>query len=118
MNQLFLVGRLTKEPEIEYAGEQKKCTITVACKRPFKNSEGVYETDFISCNVWNVIAERVCEYCKKGDLISVKARLQNNNYTDKDNNKVYSYDVVADQVSFMQAEKKGQNEEKEPDDER
>lgn len=55
--------------------------------------------------MWNVIAERVCEFCKKGDMISVKGRIQNNNYTDKDDNKVYTYEIIAEQVAFMQAQK-------------
>lgn len=105
MNQLILVGRLTKDPELHRQDGKSSCYITVAVKRPFKNSSGIYETDFIGCTVWNVIAEKVCEFCKKGDMVSVKARVQNNNYTDKDDNKVYSYEIIADQISFMQAQK-------------
>ncbi len=105
MNQLILVGRLTKDPEIKKREGKNNCYMTVAVKRPFKNSSGIYETDFIGCTVWNVIAEKVCEYCKKGDMVFVKARVQNNNYIDKDENRVYAYEVVADQVSFMQSQK-------------
>lgn len=105
MNQLILVGRLTKDPTLRKQEGKSNCYITVAVKRQFKNSEGIYESDFISCTVWNVIAEKVCEYCKKGDVISVKARIQNNNYVDKDDNKVYSYEIIADQVSFMASQR-------------
>lgn len=105
MNQLILVGRLTKDPTLRKQEGKSSCYITVAVKRQFKNSDGIYESDFISCTVWNVIAEKVCEYCKKGDVISVKARIQNNNYVDKDDNKVYSYEIIADQVSFMASQK-------------
>ena len=105
MNQLILVGRLTRDPVLKKQDGKSNCFITVAVKRQFKNSDGIYETDFISCTVWNVIAEKVCEYCRKGDVISVKARVQNNNYTDKDDNKVYSYEIIADQVSFMTSQK-------------
>lgn len=101
MNQVFLVGRLTRDPVLKKQNGKMSCYITIAVKRQYKNSNGIYETDFISCTVWNVIAERVNEYCRKGDIISVKARVQNNNYTDKDENKVYSYEFIADQVSFM-----------------
>lgn len=114
MNQLILVGRLTKDPVLKKMEGKNSCYITVAVKRQYKNSEGIYETDFISCTVWNVIAERICEFCKKGDVVSVKARIQNNNYVDKDENKVYSYEIVADQISFMTSQK---NEEKPLDDE-
>lgn len=102
---MILVGRLTKDPELRRSDNTSSCYITVAVKRQFKNSNGIYETDFISCTVWNVIAERVCEFCKKGDMISIKARIQNNNYLDKEDNKVYSYEIIAEQVSFMQSTK-------------
>lgn len=102
MNQLFLVGRLTKDPEMTKASGLDQCKVTLAVKRQFKNSNGVYETDFITCTIWNVIASRVCEYCKKGDLISLKGRIQNNNYLDKDEKMVYTYDIIAEQVSFLQ----------------
>ncbi len=105
MNALFLVGRLTKDPELRKSEGKSNCYVTIAIKRTYKNSDGIYETDFISCKVWNVIAERVCEYCKKGDMISVKGRIQNNNYVDKEDNKVYSYEIIADQISFMQSQK-------------
>lgn len=110
MNQLILVGRLTRDPVLKKTDGRTNCFITVAVKRPYKNSDGIYETDFISCTVWNVIAEKVCTYCKKGDIISVKGRIHNNNYTDKDENKVYSYEIIADQVSFMTSRKNDEEE--------
>ena len=110
MNQLFLVGRLTKDPELQKYDGKVSCRITIAVKRSFKNPEGIYETDFINCTDWNVIAEKVCNYCKKGDLISLKGRIQNNNYTDKNENKVYTYEIVAEQVSFMQSQSHEKNE--------
>lgn len=111
INQLFLVGRLTKKPVVQKLEGKNNCHITLAIKRQFKNSDGIYETDFITCTVWNVIAERVCEFCDKGDLISVKGRIQNNNYTDKDEKKVYTYEIVAEQISFMQSQNKDKVEE-------
>lgn len=108
---MFLVGRLTRDPEIQKLDGRNNTHVTIAVKRPFKNSDGVYETDFINCTIWNVIAERVCEFCQKGDLISVKGRIQNNNYIDKNENKVYTYEIVAEQVSFMQAQNKENPEE-------
>jgi single-strand DNA-binding protein len=108
MNQLILVGRLVKNPVIQKIDGKSHCRITLAVKRQYKNLDGIYETDFITCTVWNVIAERVCEYCQKGDLISVKGRIQNDNYTDKDDKKVYSYEIIAEQVAFMQSQNKEQ----------
>lgn len=112
MNHVLLVGRLTKDPELKPADGKSSCQITLAVKRGYKNSSGIYETDFIRCTVWNIIAEKVCEFCKKGDLISVKARVQNNNYIDKDDNKIYTYEFIADQISFMQSQKEHNLDEK------
>lgn len=112
INQLFLIGRLCRTPVLEKKNGKDSCYITIACKRSFKNSDGEYDTDFISCTVWNVIAKRVCEYCRKGDMISVKGRIQNNNYKDKDDNQVYSYEIIAEQVSFIQNKNKEEKEKK------
>lgn len=116
MNQIMLVGRLTRDPVLQKREGKNNCFITVAIKRQYKNSEGIYESDFISCTVWNVIAERVCEYCKKGDLISIKGHIRNNNYIDKDDNPVYKYEIVAEQISFMQSQKTKDDEDKETTD--
>ena len=104
INQIFLIGRLVKDPELIKKDNKSSSKITLAVKRAFKNSEGIYETDFIGCTVWNVIAERICEYCHKGDLISVKGRIQNNNYL-KDEQMVYTYEIIADQISYIQSAK-------------
>ena len=92
------------------------CQITLAVKRNFKNEDGIFDTDFITCSVWNIIADRVCEYCKKGDIVSVKARVQNNNYVDKEDRPVYSYEFIAEQVSFLQSSKNKDDENEELND--
>lgn len=102
MNSVYLVGRLTKNPEIETYENGKLTRISLAVNRPFRNTDGIYETDYITCTVWNAIADRICEYCKKGDMLSVKGRIQNNNYVDKNENRVYTYEIIVEQVSFMQ----------------
>ena len=77
LNQVVMVGRLVEKPIVEENENGKKvCNITLAVNRSFKNAEGIYETDFIKCTLWNGIAENTVEYCNKGDLISVKGRLQ------------------------------------------
>lgn len=112
MNQIFLVGRLVSEPEIIEAETGKKYShITLAIPRNYKNAEGVYDTDFIRCNLWDQIAERTSEYCKKGDLISVRGSLQNNNY-EKDGEKKYSVDVNVDKVVFLSSKSIEEKEER------
>ena len=77
LNQVLIVGRLVERPIVEENENGKKvCNITLAVKRSYKNAEGVYETDFIKCTLWNGIAENTVEYCNKGDVIGVKGRLE------------------------------------------
>lgn len=98
LNQLVIVGRLTSDPEInEVENSRKVTTIIVAVPRSYKNAEGVYETDFIKCTLWNGIAETAAEYCKKGDLVGIKGRLQ---CTDS------KLEVIAEKVSFLSSSKK------------
>lgn len=101
LNQVVMVGRLTSDPEInEVENDRKVATITLAVQRSYKNAEGVYETDFIKCTLWNGIAETTAEYCKKGDLVGVKGRIQTTNVDDK-----IVMEVVAEKVSFLSSRK-------------
>ena len=77
LNQIVIVGRLVKDPELKLTDSGKKTTnITLAVPRNFKNINGVYDTDFIDCTLWTGIAENTAEYCQKGDLIGIKGRVQ------------------------------------------
>lgn len=77
LNQVVIVGRLVAKPIVEENENGKKVSeITLAVPRSYKNAEGIYETDFIKCILWNGIAENTVEYCNKGDVIGVKGRLQ------------------------------------------
>jgi len=77
LNQTVLVGRLVSDPTICESKEGKKeSVITLAVPRNFKNKQGEYETDFIDCTLYNGIAENTVEYCKKGDMVGVKGRIQ------------------------------------------
>ena len=101
LNQVVMVGRLTSDPEInEVENDRKVATITLAVQRSYKNAEGVYETDFIKCTLWNGIAETTAEYCKKGDVVGVKGRIQTTNVDDK-----IVMEVVAEKVSFLSSRK-------------
>ncbi len=101
LNQIIIAGRLVKDPEIQTTENNVKRTlITVAVPRAYKNIDGNYETDFIPCILWNGIAENACEYCKKGDVIGVKGRIQTSKY-EKDGEKKYSMDIIAEKISFL-----------------
>ena len=81
LNQIVIVGRLVKDPELRETDSGKKVTnITLAVPRSYKNVSGEYETDFIDCTLWTGIAENTSTYCKKGDLLGVKGRVQTRVY--------------------------------------
>ena len=106
LNQVVLVGRLTSNLEAKELEDGKKVTnMTLAIPRSFKNADGEYETDFIECTLWNNIAENTAEYCKKGDIIGVKGRLQTDSY-EKDGNKMKSLNVVAEKITFLSSKAK------------
>ena len=105
LNQIVIAGRLVSDPEIVVTENNNKRTyITVAVPRSYKNVEGTYDTDFIRCTLWNGIAETTCEYCKKGDIVGVKGRIQTSNY-EKDGEKVYTTDIIAEKVSFLSSKR-------------
>lgn len=97
MNMMSIVGRLVGDPTIKELEDNKKvCNFTVAVSRPFKNANGEYETDFFPVSVWNTIAESTAEYCKKGDILGIKGRLQG-----KDN----KISIIAERISFLSSSK-------------
>ena len=100
LNQVVLVGRLTQDIEIkELEGDKKVAYITLAIPKPFKNSEGEYETDFIPINLHNEVANNTSKYCKKGDIIGVKGRIES------EPNRIC---VVAEKVTFLSSKKEGE----------
>lgn len=107
LNQTVIVGRLVKEPELRQTENGTKVTnITLAVPRSYKNVDGEYETDFISCVLWKGIAENTVEYVKKGDLLGIKGRLQTRNFQTEENFKKYVTEVIAEKVTFLSSRNK------------
>ena len=105
-NQVVIVGRLVEKPIVEENENGKKiCNITLAVPRSYKNAEGLYETDFIKCTLWNNIAENIAEYCNKGGLIGVKGRLETSVYEKENGEKYRITSVVAENVTFLSSGK-------------
>lgn len=101
LNQIVIVGRLVKDPELKETDGGKKVTnITLAVPRSFKNADGEYDTDYINCTLWTGVAESTTEYCHKGDIIGVKGRVQTRSY-EKDEQMKYVTEVVAEKVTFL-----------------
>lgn len=98
LNQVIMVGRLVEKPIVEENENGRKVSeITIAVPRSFKNAEGLYDTDFIKCTLWNGIAENTVEYCNKGDIIGVKGRLQCLNGNE--------LQLVAEKITFLSTNK-------------
>lgn len=111
LNQTILVGRITQDPKITKLEDGKKvCNITVAVPRSYKNANGEYDTDFIRCTMWSNIALNTCEYCKQGDLIGVKGRIQTR-VIEKDNSKQTIQEVLAEKVTFLTKSKEKNDDE-------
>ena len=89
LNQIILVGRIVK-----IKNNKESAVITVAVPQNFKNQNGEYDTNYIDCNLYKGIAEQTKEYCKIGDMVGIKGRLQKLE-TDKQLN------VIAERVSFL-----------------
>lgn len=101
LNQIVIVGRLVRDPELrETDGGKKVTNITLAVPRSYKNLNGEYETDYIDCVLWTGIAENTTEYCKKGDILGLKGRVQTRIY-ETDEKKKYVTEVVAEKVTFL-----------------
>ena len=109
MNRVMLIGRLTAKPELRYTGSNLPfARFSVAVNRTFNNAQGQRETDFINVVVWRKQAENVCNFLNKGSLVSVEGRLQTGSYDDKDGNKRYTMEVVADSVQFLESKSQSQ----------
>ena len=91
MNKCMLVGRITRDPEMRQTQSGVAvANFTVAVDRRFKNKDGEYDTDFISCVVWRSTAEFVSKYFRKGDPIAVVGSVQTRSWEDDTGNKRYA----------------------------
>lgn len=107
MNKVILIGRFTRDPEVRYTdGGTSIARFTIAVDRRFKQ-EGGQQADFISCIAFGKTAEHIEKYYKQGMKIVVEGRIQTGSYTNKDGIKVYTTDVVAENVEFAESKSSG-----------
>lgn len=103
MNSVQLLGRLTRDPEVRYTADDNRTAVarfTVACNRRYKK-DAEQEADFISCLAFGKTAEFIERYFFKGNSIALNGRIQTGSYTNKDNNKVYTTDIVVESLEFV-----------------
>ena len=111
LNQLVIVGRMVREPELYETDTGRKVTsIVLAVPRSYKNSNGEYDTDFVKCILWQGIAENTAQYVKKGDLMGVKGRIQSKERELMDGTKWTYLEVVAEKVTFLSSKPKEKRE--------
>lgn len=104
MNKVILMGRLTRDPEVRYAqgSNMAVCRYSLAVDRRFKR-DGEPDADFFNCTVFGKGAEFAEKYFTKGTKILVSGRIQNNNYTNKDGQKVYDVQIIVDEQEFAES---------------
>lgn len=101
MNKVFLIGRLTRDPELRYTADNHAvANFSIAVNRNYTNQAGEREADFINIIVWRKIAENVKNYLGKGSQVAIDGRIQTRTY-EKDGKRNYVTEVVADSVEFL-----------------
>lgn len=102
INNVVLVGRLTKKPELKFTTTGTKYTqFSVAVQRKFKNKSGEYEADYINCIMWRTAAENFVKFTDKGSLVGIEGKIQTRRY-DKDGRTVYITEVLAEGFSLLE----------------
>ena len=104
INRTVLVGRLTRDPELRYTqGGTAVASFTLAVNRQFTNSQGEREADFINCVIWRKAAENFAKFTSKGSLVGIDGHIQTRNYENKQGQRVYVTEVVADNFSLLES---------------
>lgn len=104
INNVVLVGRLTKDVELRYTpANQAVATFTLAVNRAFKNANGEREADFINVVIWRQAAENLANWAKKGALLGITGRIQTRNYENAQGQRVYVTEVVADNFQMLES---------------
>ena len=102
VNQIVLLVRIARAPETKVSETGKKfATLTLAVPRNYKNANGEYDTDFLDCTLWSSVAESTSEYCKTGDMIGVKGRVQSRIIESPDGLRRRKTEIVAERVTFL-----------------
>ena len=110
MNKVFLIGRLTRDPELRYTGSNiPVATFSIAVNRNYSNQQGEREADFINIVVWRKQAENVKNYLTQGSQVAIDGRIQTRSYDDNNGQKRYVTEVVADNVEFLGSKNSSNN---------
>lgn len=104
INSVCLVGRLTRDAELKYTGNNiAVASFNLAVNRNFKDANGEREADFINCVIWRQQAENLANWAKKGALIGITGRIQTRNYENQQGQRVYVTEVVAENFQMLES---------------
>ena len=103
MNKCVLMGRLTRDPEIRVNNDKTVARFSIAVDRRFKRDGDDQTADFINCVAFGKTAEFVEKYAHKGTKFVVEGRIQTGSYTNKDGVRVYTTDIVVEQLEFAES---------------
>ncbi|HEO2766072.1 TPA: single-stranded DNA-binding protein, partial [Streptococcus agalactiae] len=104
INNIVLVGRMTKDAELRHTPSQVAvATFTLAVNRRFKEQNGERETDFINCVIWRQSAENLANWAKKGTLIGITGHIQTRNYENQQGQRIYVTEVVAENFQLLES---------------
>lgn len=104
INSVCLVGRLTRDPELKYTGNNiAVASFSLAVNRNFKDANGEREADFINCVIWRQSAENLANWAKKGALIGITGRIQTRSYENQQGQRVYVTEVVAENFQMLES---------------
>ena len=102
MNKVFLIGNLTRDPELtETAGGVAVCHFAIAVNRNYTSQDGERQTDFFNCTAWRGQAETIARYTKKGNKVAVTGSVQLRNYEDNQGVKRTAVDIIVQDVEFL-----------------
>jgi single-strand DNA-binding protein len=105
VNSVMLVGRLASDLDVTKLESGKEVTnVSLAVPRSYKNADGIYETDFFDCTLWEGLAKNAAEYCKKGDTVGIRGRLQTDSW-EKDGAKRIKVNIIVEKLTFLSARK-------------
>lgn len=103
INNVTLIGRLTRDAELRYTPSNiATAQFNIACNRNFKNANDEYDADFINCVMWRELAERFCNWTRKGMLVGIVGRIQTRSYENQQGQRVYVTEVVAENFQVLE----------------
>lgn len=103
INNVTLIGRLTRDAELRYTPNNiATAQFNIACNRNFKNANDEYDADFINCVMWREQAERFCNWTRKGMLVGIVGRIQTRSYENQQGQRAYVTEVVAENFQVLE----------------